>query len=335
MSNIKIERRTPYVGKESKAFYTYIPFVKNVIRILEDYENYSIKDIKELTGADVVSFQTDLNSSKDIDSMIKKVMEQYGRVDILVNNTGGPKAGFFDDLTDEDWISTFENTFLSVVRMTRAVLPSMKRNKWGRIVNISSVSAKQPIDNLILSNGIRMSVHGWAKTLSNELASDNILINNVCPGFTKTERVDDLVANQAKDMDMAEERLGERIKDSYLWKTLIDNNILLIGGSDFPVEDSSPLMGIYAAVNRTKFNNIPYGGWQPKELLNLKEALEMYTKNTAYGSFKENLKGNIEIGHIADFTFIDRDISSLPNSEILKCKISATMVNGEMVYKDF
>ena len=137
------------------------------------------------------------------------------------------------------------------------------------------------------------------------------------------------------DMDMAEERLGERIKDSYLWKTLIDNNILLIGGSDFPVEDSSPLMGIYAAVNRTKFNNIPYGGWQPKELLNLKEALEMYTKNTAYGSFKENLKGNIEIGHIADFTFIDRDISSLPNSDILKCKISATMVNGEMVYKDF
>ena len=172
------------------------------------------KDIKELTGADVVSFQTDLNSSKDIDSMIKKVMEHYGRVDILVNNTGGPKAGFFDDLTDEDWISTFENTFLSGVRMTREVLPSMKRNKWGRIVNISSVSAKQPIDNLILSNGVRMSVHGWAKTLSNELASDNILINNVCPGFTKTERVDDLVANQAKDMDMTEEEIVEAIANN-------------------------------------------------------------------------------------------------------------------------
>ena len=162
----------------------------------------------------MVSFQTDLNSSKDIDGMIKKIMEEYGRVDILVNNTGGPKAGFFDDLTDEDWISTFESTFLSVVRMTRAVLPSMKRNKWGRIVNISSVSAKQPIDNLILSNGVRMSVHGWAKTLSNELASDNILINNVCPGFTKTERVDDLVANQAKDMDIAEEKIVEAIANN-------------------------------------------------------------------------------------------------------------------------
>ena len=137
------------------------------------------------------------------------------------------------------------------------------------------------------------------------------------------------------DMHMAEERLGERIKDSYLWKTLIDNNILLIGGSDFPVENPSPLMGIYAAVNRTKFNNTPYGGWQPKELLNLKEALEIYTKNTAYGSFKENVKGNIEIGQIADFTLIDRDISLLSNKDILKCKIVATIVNGEMVYKDF
>ena len=176
--------------------------------------NKAGKDIKELTGADVVSFQTDLNSSKEIDSMIKKIMKEYGRVDILVNNTGGPKAGFFDDLTDEDWISTFESTFLSVVRMTRAVLPSMKRNKWGRIVNISSVSAKQPIDNLILSNGVRMSVHGWAKTLSNELASDNILINNVCPGFTKTERVDDLVANQAKDMDITEEKIIEKISNN-------------------------------------------------------------------------------------------------------------------------
>ena len=137
------------------------------------------------------------------------------------------------------------------------------------------------------------------------------------------------------DMYMAEERLGERIEDSYLWKTLIDNNILLIGGSDFPVEDSSPLMGIYAAVNRTKFDDTPSGGWQPKELLNLKEALEMYTKNTAYGSFKEKIKGNIEIGHIADFTLIDRNIITLPNVDILKCKISATIVNGEMVYKDF
>jgi len=137
------------------------------------------------------------------------------------------------------------------------------------------------------------------------------------------------------DMYMAEERLGDRVKDSYLWKTLIDNNILLIGGSDFPVENPSPLMGIYAAVNRTKFNNSPSGGWQPKEKLNLKEALELYTKNTAYGSFKENVKGNIEIGKIADFTLIDRDISLLSVDDILKCKIVATIVNGEMVYKDF
>jgi 3-oxoacyl-[acyl-carrier protein] reductase len=176
--------------------------------------NKSEKDIKEATDTDVMSFVTDLNSSNDIEIMVRRVIEKYGRVDILVNNTGGPKAGFFEELTDDDWLSTFESTFLSAVRMTRAVLPSMKRNKWGRIINISSVSAKQPIDNLILSNGIRMSVHGWAKTLSNQMASDNILINNVCPGFTKTERVDALVASQARDLNTTKDKIVDSIADN-------------------------------------------------------------------------------------------------------------------------
>ena len=90
----------------------------------------------------------------------------------------------------------------------------MKGNKWGRIINISSVSAKQPIDNLILSNGIRMSVHGWAKTLSNQVASENILINNVCPGFTKTERVDGLVSTQAKDLNISEDQVVDTISSN-------------------------------------------------------------------------------------------------------------------------
>ena len=173
---------------------------------LEQLEN----EIKK-NGGEVLSQKLDVTKKDDCNAFVDQAIKKWGAVDILVNNTGGPKAGFFDDLSDEDWISTFENTFLSAVRMTRAVLPSMKRNRWGRIVNISSVSAKQPIDNLILSNGIRMSVHGWAKTLSNELASENILINNVCPGFTKTERVDDLVANQAKELDMTKEKIVESI----------------------------------------------------------------------------------------------------------------------------
>ncbi|MBN44409.1 MAG: 3-oxoacyl-ACP reductase, partial [Rhodobiaceae bacterium] len=171
----------------------------------EEKISKSAKEIKKQTGSEVSFFQADLSDKEDIDKMVEDIIKNYGRIDVLINNTGGPKAGFFDEISDDDWISTFESTFLSAVRLTRAVLPSMKRNKWGRIINISSVSAKQPIDNLMLSNGVRMSVHGWAKTLSNQIASDNILINNVCPGFTKTERVEDLVSIQAKELNISEE----------------------------------------------------------------------------------------------------------------------------------
>ena len=172
------------------------------------------KDIKDQSGSEVIFFQTDLSEEIEINKMVEDIIKKYGRIDILVNNTGGPKAGFFDDITDDDWLSTFESTFLSAVRLTRSVLPSMKRNKWGRIINISSVSAKQPIDNLILSNGVRMSVHGWAKTLSNQIASENILINNVCPGFTKTERVEGLVSLQAKDLDISEDQVIDTISNN-------------------------------------------------------------------------------------------------------------------------
>ena len=116
--------------------------------------------------------------------------------------------------TDDDWIKTFESTFLSAIRVTRKVLPSMKRNNWGRIVNISSVSAKQPIDNLILSNGVRMSIHGWSKTLSNQVAPDNILINNVCPGFTHTERVDGLIKYQAESAKSSEKEVIDSIANN-------------------------------------------------------------------------------------------------------------------------
>ncbi len=177
----------------------------------EEKINETAEEIQKLSGSEVLPVKADLDNKEDIENLIKEIEKKFDTVDILVNNTGGPKAGFFDDLSDEDWLKTFESTFLSAVRVTRKVLPFMKKNKWGRIVNISSVSAKQPIDNLMLSNGIRMSIHGWAKTLSNQLASDNILINNVCPGFTHTERVDGLIRAQVENSDSSHEDIIETI----------------------------------------------------------------------------------------------------------------------------
>ena len=172
------------------------------------------KEIIDQTGSEVIHFETNLDNDDDVSNLIDSVQSNFGDIDILVNNTGGPKAGFFEDLTDDDWIKTFESTFLSAIRVTRKVLPSMKRNNWGRIVNISSVSAKQPIDNLILSNGVRMSIHGWSKTLSNQVAPDNILINNVCPGFTHTERVDGLIKYQAESAKSSEKEVIDSIANN-------------------------------------------------------------------------------------------------------------------------
>ena len=149
--------------------------------------NKSEKDIKEATDTDVMSFVTDLNSSNDIEIMVRRVIEKYGRVDILVNNTGGPKAGFFEELTDDDWLSTFESTFLSAVRMTRAVLPSMKRNKWGRIINISSVSGIQGNAGQCNYSASKAAMIALTRSLARELGRRNVRVNAVAPGFFDTE----------------------------------------------------------------------------------------------------------------------------------------------------
>jgi len=137
------------------------------------------------------------------------------------------------------------------------------------------------------------------------------------------------------DMYMAEDRLGSRIDDAYLWATLLDNKIKIMGGSDFPVEDCSPLIGIHAAVNRQKINYLPVDGWKPKEKLNIKEAVNMFTKHTAFGSFKENIKGEVLEGYMADFTLIDQNIFNLDHSKILNIKIMGTVVDGDLVYSTF
>tara|TARA_B100000686_G_scaffold190593_1_gene197261 strand:- start:2179 stop:3741 length:1563 start_codon:yes stop_codon:yes gene_type:complete len=137
------------------------------------------------------------------------------------------------------------------------------------------------------------------------------------------------------DMYMAEVRLGSRVNDSYLWRSLLENKIKLMGGSDFPVEDCSPIIGIHAAVNRQKLNFLPTNGWQLKEKVNIKEAVDMFTKDAAYGSFKENMKGEIKKGFVADFTLLDQNIFEIDSTEILNTKILGTVVKGDLMYKNF
>lgn len=163
---------------------------------------------KQSVGGVAHSVAADISRADGVEAVRKRVAELWGGADILVNNAGGPKPGGFDALSDADWLNAFELSLMSGVRMTRALLPAMVAQQWGRIVNITSVSVKQPVENLMLSNSIRMAVVGFSKTLGNEVSRHGITINTVGPGFTRTERLEQLAAAAA-------ERQGKSVEEIY------------------------------------------------------------------------------------------------------------------------
>jgi 3-oxoacyl-[acyl-carrier protein] reductase len=171
-------------------------------------------EIKNNSNNDVLAVKADVTNLNDIKNLVEETIKNFGTVHILVTNAGGPPAGYFENFTDDDWENAFKLNFMSTVRLIREVLPFMKRQKWGRIINITSVTVKQPIDNLILSNSIRMSVVGLAKTLALQLAKYNILVNNVAPGYTLTDRVKFVIEQNAKSSGRSfEEVKNELAKD--------------------------------------------------------------------------------------------------------------------------
>ncbi|MBT8379655.1 MAG: SDR family oxidoreductase [Ignavibacteria bacterium] len=149
----------------------------------------------------------DLNKNKDIENTYTAVTEQFSSVDILVNNCGGPVTGMFQELDEKDWDNAYDQVLKSAVRLSKLVLPDMMRNHWGRILNITSISVKQPVDNLVLSNSLRAGLTGMAKSLSNEVAKYNITVNNVAPGMTLTRRLYELAVVEAKQKKKSHEEI--------------------------------------------------------------------------------------------------------------------------------
>ncbi|MDH3603636.1 MAG: SDR family oxidoreductase [Candidatus Tectomicrobia bacterium] len=162
-------------------------------------------DIAEATGAQVSWQRADMSSAEDILELVETTRARFGKIDILVTNAGGPPPGSFLEFTDEDWLSALNLNLMSTIRLIRAVLPQMQEQKWGRIVNITSVTVKQPIEVLLLSNVSRAGVVTLSKTLSNQLAKDNVLINTVCPGIILTDRVDQLTHNMAQAQNISQD----------------------------------------------------------------------------------------------------------------------------------
>jgi len=170
---------------------------------------------QELQGdhpsTEIDSFRVDLTQAADIEGLVGRVKDRLGPVDILVTNAGGPPPGSFEDATDASWELAYSLTFLSAVRMIRAVLPDMKERGWGRIINFTSRALKEPIPNLIISNAVRLAVGGMAKTLAAEVAPFGITVNNLLPGPTATDRQLQLIAARAEREGISAEQAQEAI----------------------------------------------------------------------------------------------------------------------------
>tara|TARA_B110000014_G_C20126508_1_gene600648 strand:+ start:5643 stop:6434 length:792 start_codon:yes stop_codon:yes gene_type:complete len=155
-------------------------------------------EIRSQVKTDVITSAIDLNDKDSLKSLVNKTEQEIGPIEILVNNAGGPPPGSFDTLSDEDWQQTFNLTLMSAISLSKLVLPNMKKENWGRIINIQSRSVKSPVPGLFLSNSMRLAAVGWAKALSDEVAEHGITVNTVCPGETRTQRLVDIFAKQAQ-----------------------------------------------------------------------------------------------------------------------------------------
>ncbi len=211
-------------------------------------------DVSRETGGDVLPVVADVTKDDDIKGFVRQVVDAYGGIDVLVTNAGGPPPGNFGDVGDDEWYATYDLTFLSSVRLIRECLPYMKGG--GRIVIMTSISVKQPVDNLILSNAIRLAVVGLAKSLARELAPRNITVNMTGPGFIGTDRLKELFEANAKKAGMTAEeveagvlknipmgRLGEPKEMGELVAFLASERASYITGTHIQIDG-----GLYAGV---------------------------------------------------------------------------------------
>lgn len=171
----------------------------------------AVQKIKDKTGQTPLGLQVDVSKKDDVEKMVRKTIDYFGRIDMLMLNAGGPPAGNFMDLKDEDWEKAFSTNVMSVVRIIREVVPYMRKQGGGKVVAIASSSVKVPIQGLVLSNVMRTGVAGLMKTLSMELGPDGILLNTLCPGRIATDRLDELDQGAAVKLEASLKQVREQI----------------------------------------------------------------------------------------------------------------------------
>lgn len=219
--NFELKDRVAIIGGSSKGLgkACAISLAKegvNVVLCANDQESLEItkKEIQAL-GVSVLDLLVDMSSKEDNQKIINETLKIFNRIDILVNNSGGPKPGRFGELSERDWDEAYNAVLKYNIRMIEGCLPVMKQNKWGRIINITSLAVKEPAPTLVLSNVFRAGVVSLAKSLSKELISDGITINNICPGAFKTDRAIELMQKHAKSSGVSIEEVEKQAVASF------------------------------------------------------------------------------------------------------------------------
>lgn len=215
----------------------------------EDALRETAESIRKTSGVTVVDVTADVSKQSGIDRVAKTALDKFGKVDILVTNSGGPPSGVFESLTPEMWDAATRLLLTSAVGLAGAVLPGMKERRWGRILNVTSIAVKQPIDGLMLSNSLRAAVTGFARTLASEVAPFNVTVNNLMPGYTRTDRIEQLAratgersGNSVTDMfakwenEIPMGRLGEPRELAALAAFLASERASYITGSSIAVD---------------------------------------------------------------------------------------------------
>jgi 3-oxoacyl-[acyl-carrier protein] reductase len=202
-----------------------------------------LNQVKKEIGAHG-AYACDLSQPGTGKTLVQKVLNEFGRLDILVTNTGGPPKGNFMDLDSNQWQAGFQGLFLSVTESMEAAIPIMKKNKWGRILLVTSVAAKEAMPKLTVSNGLRAGLLGLVKTVSNEVAADGITINSILPGYTDTERLRDLgIPAEKINAQVPAGRMGKSSELGSLAAFLASDHAAYITGQAIAV-DGGYLRGI-------------------------------------------------------------------------------------------
>ena len=172
------------------------------------------KDI-EVHGVEVLALSVDMSSAEDNRRIVKETIAKFGKIDILVNNSGGPAPGSFEELSLNDFDEAYNSVLKYNIRMIKYCLPYMEENGWGRIVNITSISVKEPSPTMVLSNIFRSAVVSFAKSISRDLMRKGITINNVCPGYFRTDRITQLMEKEASDENISVQEYEDSVISSF------------------------------------------------------------------------------------------------------------------------